>query len=315
MVGGLMHGAAYRKGLMATWLFLGGGGGGGCGHAASGEVASQGGPAAAAAQDVIGDRSWTMAYQATVDADGDDASFDAALNLRRSGPASTSHVVLRRSTGPDSAPLVYELPGELSLPEGGRQTSVVPVLALRVRTRPVYLYQPIDPDLLPPSLGFRPAPEEAAGDVHRAIEVGPLDLPLTMPAGELIMAARDAGGAPRLLGRRSVDELAPGARLELTGKLAPGLHGRRRAELEVVDRDAHQASEHIALTVENRGDQPADVVILDALIRARRWRIIEAGADSGNGRVDKYDEHTVRLGLRVPAHTSGTVDYRVAYAW
>ena len=55
-----------------------------------------------------------------------------------------------------------------------------------------------------------------------------------------------------------------------------------------VDREAHKVTERVTLTVENRGDQAAEVVILDALTRAQRWRIMEAATDvivSNGGRL------------------------------
>jgi hypothetical protein len=305
MVGGLMRGCLL---LLVLLVLLGTAPG-----CTSGQPASVAGtaPTQPGTPAVLSDTSWSLAYLATVDAGGQGASFTAALNVRQSGKGGPTHLVLTRRSGQSAAPLRYELPGEIVMPEGGPDTQVVPLFDLRVHARPVFLYVPIDPELLPPSLGIRWQSAPPAGSAIRAaVEVGPLPLPAIMPAGELTLAQRDASGHPQLVGQRSVDELAPGSHLEVAGPVVPTLIGRRSAELEVVDRDSHKASEHVILTVENRGDRAATVVILDALTRAQRWRIVEAATA-----VDKYDEHTVRMTITVPARGQRSVDYRVAYAW
>jgi len=95
-------------------------------------------------------------------------------------------------------------------------------------------------------------------------------------------------------------------------RLAPGpeIMGERRAVSCNVDEHAHTVREKIEVKIENKGTQPADIVVREFMWRWPVWRL---ESEDHKGIRVAPQAHEYRL--RVPAKGKQTVTYSVVYSW
>jgi hypothetical protein len=102
------------------------------------------------------------------------------------------------------------------------------------------------------------------------------------------------------------------ARLRLPIGLAPELSGKREQADFAFDAQRRRLLEEIRVTLENRGDDPAEVLVREHLYRGLNWALVYYNQV---GPVEKTGPQELQIRMRVPAHRKVMAAYRVAYTW
>lgn len=228
-------------------------------------------------------------------------------------------------TRPTSAPTAaafeqraVAVPGTYAVRPGGQRLD----LALHggaLRLQPTLVYDPVGTRL--DSATMRPQTDESYGverwptavdesllvDLSRVAD-GPL------PSGPVRVFMVGEGGA--LVWRGEGRLLPPAADAELYTTVAvgrsPAVTGKRRRTDFSLDHDALRLVEEVTVTLHNRGQQPADVLVREHLYRGQCWTL---AYHSTGDRVAKEGAQQIGLGVAVPAGGEATVMYRVLYEW
>jgi hypothetical protein len=105
----------------------------------------------------------------------------------------------------------------------------------------------------------------------------------------------------------AVDTIAIGTAQDVTA------HRERREHS--VDENSHREVEELAIDIDNRRPQPADVLIREHLYRGQDWTLAYPN-DAAEGVIPaKEGPQQISLRTRVPARSHRKVVYVVVYTW
>jgi hypothetical protein len=271
--------------------------------------------------------SWDADYLAVLDEPGKQLDFSAWATIKNATGVTFDQTELvlvnggtvqppvlpnARGARPSPAPDRFTVPAAVRLGTGDTvQLELMPP-RLAAKVRPIVTYEAM-PD---PAAEYQTDPNvdcTAFNGTGMGSGRAELALELDVPA-----QTRLPEGRVRLFHRRatrlevvSEDQLHTAAGLARI-RLSPGteITGERRAVSCNIDERAHTLQEKIEVKIENKGAQPADVVVREFMWRWMVWRL-----DSEDHKGVRVAPQTHEYRLRVPAKGTQSVTYSVVYAW
>lgn len=270
---------------------------------------------------------WTADYLAVLDDAGRALDFAAWATVRNNTGAAFERAELTLVSGgstlsaaaattaalrtPPPA-LRFAMPSPVKL--GARDSVQLELIAARkgARVRPVVTYEAAadlsasNQEEANQDCTYNNGVGMGAGRAEAAIE---LDLPAgtALPDGRVRLFRRTAGRL-EVVSEDTLRSIAGVARIKLTPDTE--IAGERKALTCNVDERARTITEKIEVRVDNKGKQPAEVVIREFAWRWPVWKL------------DGEDRKSVRAGpqaleyrVRVPARGSQTVTYTLVYTW
>jgi hypothetical protein len=265
--------------------------------------------------------SWTADYLAVLDEAGKAIDFSAWATIKNATGASYDSAELTLVSGGAAAarpgaasrppPARFTVPAPVRIGHGEAvQVELVPPRA-RAPARPVILFEAMGD----PSTNFQAYPgvdcnqfngASGSGRAEIAVEI---DVPAqrVLPEGRVRLFQRRAGRLDVL----TEDPLRASAGLARI-RVAPDtdVAGERRAMTCNYDEQAHTIHETVEVKVENKGKQPADVVVREFLWRWPVWHL-EAEDRKGVRAAAQIQEYR----LRVPPGGRQAVTYTAVYSW
>jgi hypothetical protein len=144
------------------------------------------------------------------------------------------------------------------------------------------------------------------GRAELAIE---LDLPAstTLPDGK-VRLFRKKSDRLEVVSEDTLRSLAGVARIKLAADTV--ISGERKAVTCNVDERAHTIVEKIEVRIENKGKQPADVVVREFAWRWPVWKL-----ESEDKKSVRAAPQTLEYRVKVPAKGAQTVTYTLVYTW
>jgi hypothetical protein len=266
---------------------------------------------------------WSADYLAVLDETGKALDFSAWATVKNSTGATFERAELTLVSGgtlaspqasgarPTPAPLTFAVPSPVRLGAGDSvQVELVPAKTA-ARVRPIIVYEASTDDSA--NHQDEPSVDCSAGNFGgsggRSAVALEVDLPprTTLPEGR-VRLFRKRGDRLEVVSEDVLRSTAGLARIKLAAD--SDIIGERKAVSCNVDERAHTIEEKIEVRVENKGKQPAEVVIRDFAWRWPVWKLegeakpsVRAGAQ------------TLEYRVRVPAKGSQTVTYSVLYTW
>ena len=136
-------------------------------------------------------------------------------------------------------------------------------------------------------------------------------LGIPLPAGRIrVSQLDDADGSLEFIGEDRIDHTPREERVRIKLGTAFDIVGERRQVDYAIDMRARWLEEEIEITVRNRKNEAAEVLIVESLVRTGQWKMLKQSQES-----TKLDARQIQFVTKLPKDGETVVRYRVRYTW
>jgi hypothetical protein len=136
-------------------------------------------------------------------------------------------------------------------------------------------------------------------------------LGIPLPAGRIrVSQLDDADGSLEFIGEDRIDHTPREERVRIKLGTAFDIVGERRQVDYAIDMRARWLEEEVEITVRNRKNEAAEVLIVESLVRTGQWKMLKQSQES-----TKLDARQIQFVTKLPKDGETVVRYRVRYTW